>query len=131
MLLSALIVLAPLPGLPQIPNGAEIRIVSTDLRTVYLFWTVVDGELRLKSSPLPIPEGSRVRLIVRSGKQVYAYEGRYLENDVLIEVRDGYISVKQSFVKVYHLRWSPSDKFFEGLPNPKGRSHGGNGGKPS
>ncbi len=125
-ILSALLVMAPLPGLPAIPDGAEVRIVSADLRTVFLFWRVERGELRLQSRPFPIPRGGRVRLIIRTGRQLHAYEGRYLNGDIYIEVSGGYLSVKRVFAKVYHLRWPRSDRFFNGgKTQPSGRQNRG------
>ena len=120
LILGALLVLAPLPGLPALPDGAEIRIVSAELRTVYLSWRVERGALRLQAKPLPIPQGRRVRLIVRAGRALHAYQGRYLDGDVFIDVPGGYISVRQAFVKIYHLRW-PRGRLFDGAPAPAGR----------
>ena len=119
LILSALLVVSPLPGLPSIPNGAEVRIVSPDLRTVYLLWRVDGGELRLQARPLAIPSGSRVRLLIRSGRQLHVYEGRYLDDDIYLEASGGYISVREVFTKVYNLRWARSDPFF-GRSSPSG-----------
>jgi len=112
-ILSALLVMAPLPGLPAIPDGAEVRIVSADMRTVYLLWRVTHGELELQSQPLPIPEGTRVRLIIRSGRQLHAYSGRYLDGDIYVEVADGYVSVKQAFSKVYRIQLPSAEPFVQ------------------
>ncbi len=120
LILSALLVLAPLPGLPALPDGAEIRITSVELRTVYLSWRIEHGVLRLQAKPLPIPQGRRVRLIVRTGRDVHAYDGRYLDGDVFIDVPGGYISVRQAFVKIYHLRW-PRGRMLDGAAAPAER----------
>ena len=121
LILSTLLLMAPLPGLPSMPSGAEVRVVSPDLRTVYFLWRVNGNTLQLQARPLTIPPGSRVRLLIRSGRQLHAYEGRYLEGDIFIEASGGYISVKQAFAKVYRLHWSPSDPFFNGGQNQKAR----------
>ena len=120
LILSALLLTAPLPGLPALPDGAEIRIVSANLRTVYLSWRVERGFLRLKAKPLAIPEGRRIRLIIRAGRALHAYEGRYLNGDVLIDVPGGYISVRQTFSKIYHLRWPAHSRIFGGAGPPAG-----------
>lgn len=115
-ILSALLVMMPLPGLPALPDGAEVRIVSPDLRTVYLFWLVEKGSLKLQARPLAIPEGSRVRLLIRTGRELHAYEGRYIDGDVFVETPKGFISIKQAFTGVYKLRWPRADEALKGVP---------------
>ncbi|WP_457638048.1 hypothetical protein [Oceanithermus sp.] len=124
-ILSALLAMMPLPGLSALPDGAEVRIVSPDLRTVYLFWLVEKGNLKLQARPLPIPEGSRVRLLIRTGRELHAYEGRYVDDDVFVETPDGFISLKEAFADVYKLKW-PSLKSSPSTGPASGRG-GGNG----
>ncbi len=111
-ILGAFLLLAPLPGLPLLPDGAEIRVVSPDLRAVYLFWSVQKNSLLLKAKPLPIPENARVRLIVRSGRELHAYEGRYKMRDIVLQLDNGQMSLRDVFLKVYHLRWPKNQQFF-------------------
>jgi len=115
-ILSALLAMVPLPGLSALPNGAEVRVVSTDLRTVYFFWRVERGTLELQAQPLEIPSGSRVRLLIRTGRKLYAYEGRFIDDDIYVETDSGFISIKQAFAEVYHLKW-PEDADFEAPAN--------------
>jgi len=126
-ILSALLAMMPLPGLTNLPNGAEVRVVSPDLRTVYLFWRVEKGTLKLQAEPLEIPDGSRVRLLIRVGRKLHAYEGRYLEGDIYVEAEDGYISVKQTFADVYHVSWpDPVTSFKNDTPSSGNwNAHGG------
>ena len=54
MLLGFLLVLlslGPLPDLPSIPSGSEIRIISPDLRTVYKVWKVEDRKMLEQGTP--------------------------------------------------------------------------------
>ena len=120
-ILSALLAMMPLPGLTNLPNGAEVRVVSPDLRTVYIFWRVEKGSLKLQAEPLEIPDGSRVRLLIRVGKNLHVYEGRYLEGDIYVETEGGYISVKQTFSDVYHIPWP--DPATSAKPKPASESN--------
>lgn len=47
--------------LPAMPEGTELRIVSTDLMTVYASASVHDGELVFEAFP---PPGTEVRIII-------------------------------------------------------------------
>lgn len=47
--------------LPAMPNGTELRIVSTDLLTVYASASVDDGELLFDGFP---PPGTEIRIII-------------------------------------------------------------------
>ncbi|WP_456410756.1 hypothetical protein [Oceanithermus sp.] len=144
LMLSVLLTLAPLPGLPALPDGAEIRVVSPNLRTIYLYWRVDHGVLDLRADPLDPPEGAAVRILVRTGRELHAYEGRVWEDDIYVLLDDGYVSLRDTFREVYQLResdrtqavWKKWEERRRGggetQPNPPdGGGHGGAGGNPN
>ncbi len=112
LLLTVVLSLAPLPGLPALPDGTEVRVVSPNLRTVYLFWRVEQGALRLKARPIRPPENASVRLIVKTGRSLHVYEGRVRDDDVYLLLDTGVVSLRETFVRVYHLRTSRALDFW-------------------
>ncbi len=104
LLLTAVLALAPLPGLPALPDGTEVRVVSPDLRIVYLLGRVERGALRLGARPIRPPENASVRLIVKVGRDLHVYEGRVLAGEVFLILDDGIVSLRETFARVYHLR---------------------------
>ena len=126
LLLTAVLGLAPLPGLPALPDGSEVRIVSPNLRTVYLFWRIERGELRLKARPIAPPENASVRLIVKAGRSLHIYEGRVRSGDVYLLLDQGVVSLREILVQVYHLRGERNPPFWNerrGDEPRKRRSH--------
>jgi len=112
LLLTAVLALAPLPGLPALPDGTEVRVVAPDLRTVYLFWRIEQGELRLKARPILPPENASVRLIVKTGRSLHVYEGRVRSGDIYLLLDQGLVSLRETFIRVYHLRGSRALDFW-------------------
>ena len=112
LLLTAVLALAPLPGLPALPDGSEVRVVSPDLRTVYLLWRIERGELRLKARPIRPPENASVRLIVKTGRSLHVYEGRVRSGDIYLLLDQGLVSLRETFIRVYHLRGSRALDFW-------------------
>jgi len=112
LLLTAVLALAPLPGLPALPDGTEVRIVSPNLRTVYLFWRIEQGALRLKARPIRPPENASVRLIVKTRRSLHIYEGRVRGDDIFLLLDTGIVSLRETFVRVYHLRTSKALDFW-------------------
>lgn len=139
-MLSVLLALAPLPGLPALPDGAEIRVVSPNLRTIYLYWRVDRGVLELRADPLDPPEGAAVRILVRTGRELHAYEGRVWEDDIYVLLDDGYVSLRDTFREVYQLResdrtqavwknWGERRRSGGGGSQPNKPATGGHGGR--
>lgn len=129
LMLSVLLALAPLPGLPALPDGTEIRVVSPNLRTIYLYWRVDHGVLDLRADPLDPPEGAAVRILVRTGRELHAYEGRVWEDDIYVLLDDGYVSLRDTFREVYQLR--ESDRTRAVWKNWEERRSGGGGSQPN
>ncbi|HGY09806.1 MAG TPA: hypothetical protein ENK37_07130 [Oceanithermus profundus] len=110
LLLATLLTLAPLPGLPALPDGTEVRLVSPDLRTVYLYWRVERSVLRLKARPIRPPERAALRLLIKTGRSLHMYEARVRGDQIFVLLDDGYVNLRETFGRVYHLR---TDKAFE------------------
>ena len=112
LLLTTVLALAPLPGLPALPDGTEVRIVSPDLRTVYLFWQIEQGALQLKARPIRPPENASIRLIVKTDRGLHIYEGRVRGDDVYLLLEQGIVSLRETFIQVYRLRISKALDFW-------------------
>lgn len=121
LLLIAALTLVPLPGLPALSDGTVVRVVSPNLRTVYLFWRIEDGTLRLEAPPLPPPENAGVRLIIKTRHSLHIYEGRVYGDDIYVLLDQGIVSLREMFLRVYHLQISKAMDFWKerstGEPN--------------
>lgn len=113
LLLTAVLTLAPLPGLPALPDGTEVRVVAPNLRTVYLYWRIEQGALRLKARPIRPPENASVRLIIKTGRSLHVYEGRVRGDDIYLILDDGIVSLRETFTRVYHLRGTRTLPFWK------------------
>ncbi len=121
LLLTVLLALAPLPGLPSLPDGTEVRVVSPNLRTVYLFWRIEQGALQLKARPIRPSENTSIRLIVKTKNSLHVYEGRVRAGEIYLLLDDNIVNLREVFDKVYHLRGVRALQFWkerkEGEPN--------------
>ncbi len=98
------LLLVPLPGLPTLPTGAEIRVVSPNLRAVYMLWRVEERTLWPLHKPRLLPPGRPVRVLIRVGRRIYVFEGRTDREDVVLFVRERRVSLKRLFKEVYRLK---------------------------
>ncbi len=107
MLLGFLLVLlslGPLPDLPSIPSGSEIRIISPDLRTVYKVWKVEDRKMLEQGTPLPLGINKEIRLHIQAGGRVYWFGGRTVPGgDILLTLADEQVSLNELLTRVYRL----------------------------
>ncbi|AEB10889.1 hypothetical protein [Marinithermus hydrothermalis] len=119
--LSLILILVPLPGLPELPQGTEIRVVSPNLRTIYRVWEVRGPRLVLRARPLPLPEGHPVRLIIRVGRRVQVYEGVTTADDLWIFVERNQVSFREVLRKIYGLELPEERDEPETHPRDRGR----------
>ncbi len=102
-LVFALLVL-PLPGVPQLPPGSELRVTSPDLRAVYLALRVTEKGLAVKRSG-ELEPGQPVALVVRVGKEVKVFQGRAAPGDIVLLLPQGEASLRKILEKIYRLSW--------------------------
>lgn len=117
--LSLFLVLAPLPGLPKLPNGSELRVVSANLRTIYRVWEVKDGQLVYLAPPLKLPEGRVVRLLVRVDRNLRIFDGITSSGRILLSPNPGgtkQVNLRQVITEAYGLKWPGREN--EGQANP-------------
>jgi len=94
----------PLPGVPELPPGSELRVTSPDLRVVYLALRVDEKGLVVTSSG-ELPPGQPVALVVRVGKEVKVFPGQATRDDVVLFLPEGEVSLRATLEKVYGLPW--------------------------
>jgi len=99
----ALLVL-PLPGVPELPPGSELRVTSPDLKVVYLALRVTARGLEVRRSGALDP-GRPVALVVRVGKAVRVFPGRAIPGDIVLLFPEGEVSLRKTLEAVYRLKW--------------------------
>lgn len=104
LLLAFALALAPLPNLPFIPPGSEIRVVSPDLLTVYVVWQVEERNLVLQSK-LPTPANREVRVLFRVGGSYRPpYNGITTpKGDIALLVQGERVSLNELLTRTYRL----------------------------
>lgn len=104
LLLAFVLALAPLPNLPSIPSGSEIRVVSPDLLKVYVVWQVEGRNLVLQSQ-LPTPANREVRVLFRvDGGYRPPYNGITTpKGDVALLVQGERVSLSELLTLTYRL----------------------------
>ncbi|MCS7057814.1 MAG: hypothetical protein NZ849_06555 [Meiothermus sp.] len=104
LVLAFVLALSPLPNLPQIPHGSEIRVVSPDLLTVYVVWQVEQRNLVLQSK-LAAPANREVRVLFRvDGGYRPPYNGITTPSgDVVLLVQGERISLGELLSRTYRL----------------------------
>jgi len=108
----------PFPGVPSLPPGSEIRVTSPDLRVVYLVIRVEKGGLVLERAGELVP-GQEVAVVVRVGKEVRAFPGQVVGDEIVLLLPEGRASLRLSLEKVYGLSWP------EEVPRGPGPGHRG------
>ncbi len=94
----------PLPGVPALPPGSELRVTSPDLRAVYLALRVTEKGLVVKQSG-ELKPGQPVALVVRVGKEVKVFPGRAARGDIVLLFPEGEVSLRETLEKIYRLTW--------------------------
>ncbi|GEM88307.1 hypothetical protein [Meiothermus granaticius] len=104
LFLALALALTPLPNLPWIPSGSEIRIVSADLLTVYVVWQVNDRDMILQSK-VPAPVGREVRVLFKVGDGYRPpYNGTTtLRGDVSLQIEGERVSLNELLTRTYRL----------------------------
>jgi hypothetical protein len=102
--LAFVLALAPLPNLPFIPSGSEIRVVSPDLLTVFVVWQV-DVRNMVLQSRLPAPAHREVRVLFRvDGSFRAPYNGITTpRGDVLLLIQGERVSLNELLTRTYRL----------------------------
>lgn len=103
-MLAFVLALAPLPNLPFIPSGSEIRVVSSDLLTVYVVW-LVDASNMVLQSRLPAPANREVRVLFRvDGVYRAPYNGISTPGgDVAVLIQGERVSLNELLTRTYRL----------------------------
>lgn len=104
LLLAFILALSPLPNLPWIPSGSEIRVVSPDLLTVYVVWQVDERKMVLKSKQA-VPTGQNVRVLIRAGDDLKPpYNGVIAAGgDVWLQIEGERVSLNELLTRTYRL----------------------------
>jgi len=102
LVLSLLVV--PLPDLPSLPSGSEIRVASTDMRVVYLALRVEGDRLVAVGEPKSPPAGEQVAVVVRYRRKVFYYPGQVAPGDVVLFLPQGRASLRRILLEVYRLK---------------------------
>lgn len=96
--------LAPLPQLPWIPHGSELRLTSPDYRTVYAVYQVRQRRLVAPSKPIPVAVSKALRLIIRTPDRIHVYNGLSASRgDVWLQVREHKLSLNELLTRTYRL----------------------------
>ena len=113
--------LAPLPNLPAVPSGREIRVVSTDLLSIYAVWQV-EGEDLVSKSFKTIGQNKSVKVLFKIGKQLKPpYQGVTGKNgDVWLQIGDERVSLNELLIRTYHLNL-PGGKVLPGKDSSEGK----------
>ncbi|WP_337867770.1 hypothetical protein [Meiothermus sp.] len=104
LILAFVLALAPLPNLPFIPSGSEIRVVSPDLLTVYVVWHVDERNMVLQSK-LPAPANREVRVLFRvDGGYRAPYNGITTpRGDIALMIQGERVSLNELLTRTYRL----------------------------
>ncbi len=102
----------PLPGVPRLGAGSEIRVATPDLRVVYLALRVTDRGLAVIRPPRAFVPGQPVAVLVRVGRRVFVFPGRAARGDVVLFLPQGRASLKRILAEVYRLYWREDGPVF-------------------
>jgi hypothetical protein len=103
LLATALAALPPLLG-PALPSGAELRLLSPDLKTLFGAWRVEGRRLLPLSPPLAPRAGQEVQLLlVLPGEKPRAFPGVAERGDVLLPWEKERVSLLRLLKEVYGL----------------------------
>ncbi|MDX2004715.1 MAG: hypothetical protein SFU83_05505 [Meiothermus sp.] len=102
--LALILALTPLPNLPLIPSGSEIRVVSPDLLSVFVVWEVDSRQMILRGQA-PVQVGRDVRVMFRiDGGFRPPYSGTTTASgDVLLAVDGDRVSLNELLTRTYRL----------------------------
>jgi len=103
--LSLALLAVPLPGVPRLGAGSEIRVTTPNLRVVYLALRVTEEGLSVIRPPRAFVPGQPVAVVVRVGRRVFVFPGRAERGDVVLFLPQGRASLKRILAEVYHLHW--------------------------
>ncbi len=102
-ILAFVLALTPLPNLPFIPTGSEIRVISWDASAIYVVWKVDERQMVLQSKLVVSPSRDvRVLFRVNGGNQLY--NGiTTLKGDVELLVDGDRVSLNELLTRTYRL----------------------------
>lgn len=103
-ILAFVLALAPLPNLPWIPGGSEIRVISADASAIYVVWRVDDRQMVLQSK-VTAPPSREVRVLFRvDGTYRPPYNGvTTAKGDVELVVDGDRVSLNELLTRTYRL----------------------------
>lgn len=103
-ILAFVLALAPLPNLPWIPSGSEIRVISSDASAVYVVWRVDDRQMVMQSK-LAAPPNREVRVLFRvDGTYRAPYNGFTTpKGDVELVIDADRVSLNELLTRTYRL----------------------------
>lgn len=104
-ILSIALALSPLDGIPYMPPGSEIRVVSPNYLTVYAIWRVDERRLVAQPGSLPTPENTDVRILFTVGGKTYPpYNGASgPRGDIRLKVGNDEVSMVELLTRTYRL----------------------------
>jgi len=103
-LLGLTLALAPLPQLPWIPPGSELRLASPDYRKVYAVYQVQQRRLVAPAKPMPVAAATELRVIIRTPDRIHMYNGLSAsKGDVWLQVSGDKISLNELLTRTYRL----------------------------
>ena len=109
----AITLASPLPGLPAVPDGSEVRILRDELQSVLASGSVKSRKLELATPGGRLPAFERVRVWVavptNGSSDLQTYPGQVTEtgSDVLIDTRErgnDKVSLTQVLREVYGVK---------------------------
>lgn len=109
-ILAVWLLLSPLPGVSALPNGSELKLVSADLRTIYVSYRVEDRKLVASAPRLPLGGVREVRLWLQVGGKVSTFPGMVAGTDVRLQIDNEPVSLNELLIKIYRLTL-PDGKF--------------------
>lgn len=109
-ILALMLLLSPLPGVSTLPNGSELKLVSPDLRTIYVSYRIEDRKLVASAPRLPLGGVREVRLWLQVAGKVFTFPGTVAGTDVRLQLDNEPVSLNELLIKVYRLTL-PDGKF--------------------
>ena len=94
----------------MLPSGSELKLVSPDLRTIYVSYKVEERRLVASAPRLPLGNVRDIRLWLQVGGKVSTFPGTVVGSDVRLQLDNEPISLNELLTKVYRLTL-PDGKF--------------------
>lgn len=85
------------------PTGSELKLVSPDLRTIYVAYRIENNRLISTAPALSLAGVREVRLWVGVGGRVFTFPGTLSNNDVRLQIENESLSLNELLTKVYRL----------------------------